>query len=111
MTTFLVLIEIVAFPIAAASFGFFYAKEEGKSRAFGIFIALLGLALTFLLVWLNATLLIQGIVAFASLYVADQKNRSRTIWTISALLLGAPLLLVLLLLPAKSRETTSLSLT
>ena len=90
-----------------AAFGWFFAIEERKSRVVGILIALAGFFASPLLllgVYPWGIWALNGIAGFASLYVAVKKNRSRAIWTISTLLLGAPLLAVLLFLPPKSAE-------
>ena len=97
------LIWVITFPIAVIAFGIFYAKQEGKSKVFGIFVSFAAIVLAGLLSFIT-TLLLPGLFFFAGIYVADHKNRNRWLWAISALLLGPPLLLLLLYLSAKEAE-------
>jgi hypothetical protein len=91
--------NMLIFPVAALAFGLYYAKREGKSRRFGIVLAVTATVLCLLLALIGEVLVFWGLVAFASLYLADAKNRSRVAWAIATLIFATPALLVLLVVP------------
>jgi len=93
-------VNLIAFPMAALAFGLYYAKREGKSRGFGIAVGLAATLVCVLLALIGEVMVFWGLVVYASFYLADGKNRSRLAWTIGALVLATPVLLVLLLVPA-----------
>ena len=95
------LIQLICFVAALFVFAIFFSKQEGiaKGRAIAIAFAALIVAA---IVAVFIPFIFPGLMAFAAFYVADHKNRSRFLWAIPALLFGAPVLLVLLLLPSSS---------
>jgi hypothetical protein len=93
-------VNLIAFPMAALAFGLFYAKREGRSRVFGIVVGLAATLVCVLLALMGEVMVFWGLVVYASFYLADCKNRSRLAWTLAALVLATPVLVVLLLVPA-----------
>ena len=102
------LVNLIAFPIAAILFGLYYANREGKSRGFGIAVGLTATVLCVLLALIGEVMLFWGLVVYASFYLSDCKNRNRVAWTLAALLLATPVLLVLVLVPAVPAQSTSI---
>jgi len=70
-------VNLIAFPIAAVAFSLYYAKCEGKSRRFGLAVALTATLVCALLSLIGEVMVFWGLVAYASFYLADRKNRSR----------------------------------
>jgi hypothetical protein len=97
-------IQVICFVAALFVFGMFFSKQEGISKGRALAIAS-GAVVVTVIVAAFIPLIFSGLMAFAAFYVADRKNRSRFLWAIPALLLGAPILLVLLLLPSGPEPT------
>ena len=64
-----ILTWVITFPIAVIAFGIFYAKQEGKSKVFGIFVSFAAIVLAGLLSFIS-TFLLPGLFFFAGIYVA-----------------------------------------
>jgi len=92
------IVQVVAFIAAAIAFAIFFSKEEGKSTGYAAGVTIAAILVTAALSFISG-LLFSGLMAFACFYVADRKNRSRFAWAIPGVLFGAPVLLLLLLLP------------
>ena len=50
------LMAIITFPIASIAFGIFYAKNEGKSKGFGVLVGLAAIALSVVMAFVSPLL-------------------------------------------------------